>query len=126
MAKRKSKDKRRHAFFIFRKSEIDNTLFFNDGGRRIWFEKAVHARPLMVNFAPEQKARIVYGPVLDNDVAYRGFLTKVLPDEMTPDEYLAAIEKTAADAKRGRDVSPRAARRFLKQQRRRFAAVEEV
>jgi hypothetical protein len=119
MAKRKPKGKRHSAYLIRRESHVDDSRFFNDQGRRVYFDKPEHARWLMANFQDDQKAKLVYGPVLEGDITYRQLLDEVwlVGTGVTADEYLAAVEKTIDDARQGRDVSRRKARAFLQQMR---------
>jgi len=119
----KPKDKQRRAYLIRRESHIDDSLFFNDQGRRVYFDKPEHARWLMANFKDDQKAKLVYGPVLEGDITYRQLLDEVwlVGTGVTADEYLAAVEKTIDDARKGKDVSRRKARAFLQQMRVRAA-----
>jgi len=118
MAKRKP-NKQQQAYFLKRESHIDDSRFFNDESRRVHFEKPEHARWLMTNFKDDQKARVVYGPVLEGDITYRQLLEEVwlAGTGVTADEYLAAVEKTIDDTRKGKDVSRRTARAFLKRLR---------
>jgi hypothetical protein len=138
MAKQKPQ-KRKQAYFIRRESHIDDSTFFSDQGRRVYFDKPEHARWLMANFKEGQQAKLVYGPVLEDDITYRELLETVWligtgprspgsrgsrtrgfgprTKGVTADEYLAGVERTIDDARKGRDVSRRKARAFLKQMR---------
>lgn len=118
MARRKP-EKRKQAYFIRRESHIDESRFFNDEGRRVYFDKPEHARWLMANFKPDQNAKLVYGPVLEGDITYRQLLEEVwlVGTGVTADEYLAAVEKTIDDTRKGKDVSRRQARAFFRRMR---------
>lgn len=115
----KKPQKRKQAYFIRRDSHIDDSIFFSDQGRRAYFDKPEHARWLMANFAEDQEAKLVYGPVLEGDIAYRQLLEEIwlVGTGVTVDEYLAAVERTIDDARKGKDISRRKARAFLKQMR---------
>jgi hypothetical protein len=89
----------------------------------VWFEKAAWASWLLANFDSDQNAKVVLAPILETDMAYKDFLLSVLPDEVTPDEYLSAIEETMRDRKVGGSVSNRAARAFLKRMRQQSASM---
>lgn len=103
-------------YYIRRKSELDDTLFFcADAGAPIWFKKVVWASALLSTFTPEQQAQVVLRAMGEGDVDYREWLRGVLPETVTVDEYLAAIEQTVADRRAGREPSRRAVRRFEKQ-----------
>lgn len=106
MAKRRRKKRQgqRMAYFIQRKSEIegDDTQFFHDDGRRVFFEKIAWTSVLMAQFSPEQEAKVVRGPVQEGDLDYREWLVDFLPESVEVDEYLAAIEETARRSRRPR------------------------
>ena len=114
-------NKRPTAYFIRRSSHVDDSTYFNHEGRRVYFEKAAWASWLMPNFALDQKAKVVRAPILETDMPYQDWLPEVLPENVTVDEYLAAIERTMRDQKAGRDVSKRKATAFLKGMRRQYA-----
>jgi hypothetical protein len=125
MAKRKKvvkPKKKPTGYFIRRVSLIegDTTQYFHDEGQRVWFGKATWARWVLRQFQPEQKAKIVRGPVLEGDKSYQEWLAYMLPDGTGVEEYLAAIEQAAREEKAGgpkrRDI--RAVNRYL---RRRYA-----
>jgi len=119
MARRKPTNKKHQAYFIRRESHIDESRFLNDEGRRVYFDKPEHARWLMANFKADQNAKLVYGPVLESDITYRQLLEEVwlAGTGVTADEYLAAVEKTIDDSRKGKDVSRRKVRTFLEQMR---------
>jgi len=126
VAKRRPANKKHQAYFIRRGSYIDDSRFFNDQGRRVYFDKPEHARWLMANFKPDQNAKLVYGPVLaerphlrEGDITYRQLLEEVwlVDTGVTAEQYLAAVEKTISDSRRGKDVSRRKVRTFLEQMR---------
>jgi len=115
--KTKAKEQRiRNAYFIIRRSEIDNTVFFNLEGRRVYFDKAAWADWLMRG-QNMLGARLVEGAVAEGDAPFREWLEAVLPETVSPDEYLAAVEKTMRDTRRGRDVTQSQARAFLNKMR---------
>jgi len=119
MARRKPTNKKHQAYFIRRESHIDESRFLNDEGRRVYFDKPEHARWLMANFKPDQNAKLVYGPVLEGDITYRQLLEEVwlVDTGVTADEYLAAVEKTIDDTRKGKDVSRRQARALFRRMR---------
>lgn len=123
---RKPKDKQKRAYFIKRESHTDDSRWFSDNGRRVYFDKPEHARWLMANFKDDQKAKLVNGPVLDGDITYRQLLEEVwlVGTGVTADEYLAAVEKSIDDIRKGKDVSRRQARAFLRQMRVRAALAQ--
>lgn len=118
---RKPKNKRPTAYFIRRQSHVDDSTWFNHEGRRIRFDKAAWASWLMTNFTSDQKAKVVRAPVLETDMAYQDWLPIVMPENVTADEYLAAIEQTMRDQKLGSAVTWRQARTFLKGMRQQYA-----
>ena len=122
--KRRARKQRRQrtemAYYVRRLSHVDTTTFFNVDGCRIRFEKPHRASWLMNMFDPDQKARIVRQPVQPDDVRFIEAVAEWLPDGVTPEEYVAAIDRTV----QGRDVSRRAARVFLKEQRRKHDQLE--
>lgn len=110
-----------YGYFIRRSSHVDESRYFNDDGQRVWFEKAAWARWFMRMFDQDQKAVITHGPILAGDVPLQKFLVAVLPETVTPQEFIKAIEQTLADIKAGRDVSDRAAKAFLLEQYRKHS-----
>lgn len=112
-------DKQPKAYFIHRQSHIDGSTWFNDQGRRVYFDKAVHARQMLPNMDADQKPKVLYGPIQDGDIPFRQFLEEVaLADTgVTPEQYLAAVEEAARNA----PVSQRAARSFLRRMKRMHA-----
>jgi len=103
---------RKVAYFIRRRSRVDDTTFFSDDGRRIFFKKATWAQWLMRQFKPDQEAKIIGGRVRGNDLDYRDFLPEILPETVTVDDYLAAVEQTMRDIKNGKQPSRRKVRGF--------------
>jgi len=116
MAKKKS-PKQKTAYFIRRKSHVDDTQFVNDNGCRIAFAKAMHASWFMRMFASDQKAKIVRGPLEGDDVHLVDVLPCWLPETVSPQEYLLAIEQTMTDIVSKREPSRCAAQSFLKRQK---------
>lgn len=104
MIRRHKPEKTPQAFFIRRQSlaQGDDSKWFHDEGRRVYFEKAVWARHMMVQFTPEQQAQIVRGAILSDDVPYQVFLADVLPEGVSVDEYLRAVEQEARKGQRRR------------------------
>lgn len=105
------------AYFIRRASHVDNTTWFNDEGRRIAFARVTHASWFMRMFDSDQKPQIVRGSLQEGDVAFVEVLPHWLPEDTTPEQYLAAIEQTMADVASGREPSRQAVRTFLERQR---------
>ena len=101
------------AYFIRRSSHVDDSTWFNDQGRRIFFEKAAWASWLLPNMDSDQKPKVVRAPILKTDISFQDWLPGVLPDTVTVGEYLAAIERTMRDQRTGRGPSRRASRAFL-------------
>jgi hypothetical protein len=120
VGKRKPANARHRAYYIRRKSqrEGDESLFFCDkDGSRIRFAKVSHCAFIASSFAPEQQARIVTLQAEDTDRDYADWLPEVLSPNVTPQEYLAAVEKTVQDRRAGREPSRRelnALRRFYR------------
>ena len=125
MSKKRKKQKQRRqrpelAYYIWRRSRVDDTTFFSLDGRRIRFEKPHRASWFMNMFDADQKARIVRRPVRPDDVPFVEAVGEWLPDGVTPEEYTAAIDRTV----QGRDVSRRAARAFIRWQQRKHNPLE--
>jgi hypothetical protein len=104
------------AYFIKRRSHVDDSQFLNDEGRRVWFPEAVYASWFMRLFAADQGAKIVKLPVEPEDVPFGDVLPHWLPEGVKPEEYMAAIKRTTRDVKRGREPSRAAVRAFLRRQ----------
>jgi hypothetical protein len=104
----------RRAYFIRRKSQNgDGSQWFCTlENQPIYFDKVSWASMLMTSFLAEQKAQVVYRPVGEGDVAFSDWLKTVLPKNVTPEEYLAAVEQTVAARRSRKDVTRRQARRW--------------
>jgi hypothetical protein len=118
---RRPQGKQKRTYFIRRESHVDGSQWFNDEGRRIYFDKAVWASWLLPNFDSDQNAKVVMAPVLETDVSYRDFLKEVLPEDTSVEEYLQAIQRTMIDRRRGKGPSGRQARNFLDRMRQQAA-----
>lgn len=119
MAKRPARAKQ--AFFIQRKSHVDDSAFFSDEGRRVYFDKACWAQWIMPNIDADQDPHIVHGPAIENDMSYQEWLEQVglLGTTVTVVEYLVAVEQTIRDVKAGKKITDRDAMRFSKWYKRR-------
>lgn len=104
----------RRAYFIRRKSQNgDGSQWFcTVDDKPIFFDKVSWASMLMTSFMPEQKARVVLKSIEEGDVPFQVWLKTVLPKNVTPEEYLAAVEQTVAGRRSGKDVTRRQVRRF--------------
>jgi hypothetical protein len=78
----------------------------------IFFDKVSWTAMLMTSFTPEQKAQVVLKPIEEGDVPFQVWLKTVLPKNVTPEEYLAAVEQTVAARRSGKDITRRQARRW--------------
>lgn len=117
MAKRKPARLADRKVYIRRDSEIegDKTLFFCDtDGRVVYFDKTVWAQTLMTTFKPEQKAQIVLRAPGPDDLPFQDWLRGILPQTVTVEEYLAAIEQNARDRRAGRQPSRRSVLQFMR------------
>lgn len=110
------------AYYIRRRSHVDDTVFFSLDGCRIRFDLPHRASWFMNMFDADQKARIVKLAVQPDDVPFIEAVSEWLPENVTTKEYLAAIDKTV----QGRDVSRRAARAFIKQMHQKYDDPLEV
>jgi len=112
--RRRPRQKVPRAYFIKRKSllEGDDSQYFHDDGRRVYFDKALWARWFIVQFKPEQDAKIVSAAVLDTDIPCQKFIERMLPSTVSIDEYFKALEATVAARKSGKEPSKRVMRRL--------------
>lgn len=104
------------AYFVRRTSHVDDTVFFSDGGQRVYFEKASWAAWAMKAIAANQGPRVVRAEIQSGDRPYEQFLLGILPGNVTIREYLNMIETWTRDIM---NDDPRALRRvtgFLRRQ----------
>ncbi|RKY13857.1 MAG: hypothetical protein DRP52_01655 [Planctomycetota bacterium] len=99
-------------FFIKRESlvEGDETEYFNDNGKRLFFDFAWQVSHFLVQFKPEQRAKIVKLYAQPDDKPANDFIKKtMLPENVTIEQYWKSVKndlqaRRRTGRKRGRKL----------------------
>lgn len=104
------------AYFVRRKSHVDDTAFFNDEGKRVYFQKASWAAWVLRAIKVDQEPRVVKAAIQPDDTPYQEYLRAVLPARVTIREYLHMIETWTRETMRDSPLALRRVTAFLQRQ----------